>query len=174
MRTTTASGRGLDLDVDGDVGAALAAVLDGVHRRLADGGLEALEARRREAEVGDGGRDPVHRQALVAFLARDGEGGREGRRVGGVVRHAGCPPQGDERDVVLLLPVGSGEAVEVVEQPVEQLAAGVVDGHRLAQAREAEHLLRRVVGLDEAVRVEQDVAAGGDDALGLLVADVRP
>ena len=87
--------------------------------------------------------------------------------------HAGGPPQGDERDVVLLLPVGPGERVERVEQAVEQLAAGVVDGHRLAQAREAVHLLRRVVGLDQAVRVEQDVAARGDDALGLLVADVR-
>ena len=63
--------------------------------------------------------------------------------------------------------------MERLEQPIEQLAAGVVDGHRLAQAREAVHLLVRVVGLDEAVRVEQDVAARGDDALGLLVVDVR-
>ena len=38
-------------------------------------------------------------------------------------RHAGRPPQGDERDVVLLLPVGAGEPVERVEQAVEQLAA---------------------------------------------------
>ncbi len=89
------------------------------------------------------------------------------------VGHAGRAPQGDERDVVLLLPVGAGEPWSVVEQAVEQLAAGVVDGHRLAQAREAVHLAGRVVGLDEAVRVEQDVAARRDDALGLLVADAR-
>ena len=92
-----------------------------------------------------------------------------GRRSG----HAGGPAEGDERDVVLLLPVGPGEPVERVEQPVEQLAAGVVDGHLLAQPREAVHLLVRVVGLDEPVRVEQDVAARSDDPLGLLVRDVR-
>ena len=76
-----------------------------------------------------------------------------------LVGHPGGPSQGDERDVVLLLPVRAGEPVERVEQPIEQLAPGVVDGHLLAQAREAVHLLVRVVGLDEAVGVEQDVAA---------------
>ena len=55
--------------------------------------------------------------------------------------------------------------MQVVQQAVEKLAAGIVDRHRLAQAREPEHLRCRVVGLDEAVRIEQDVAARGDDAL---------
>ncbi len=88
-------------------------------------------------------------------------------------RHAGGAAEGDERDVVLLLPCRAGEPVQRVEQPVEQLAAGVVDGHLLAQAREAVHLLVGVVGLDEAVGVEQDVAARVDDPFGLLVDDAR-
>ena len=40
-----------------------------------------------------------------------------------------------------------------------------------AQPVEAEHLARAVMGLDEAVAVEQDVAARFDDPLDLLIAD---
>ena len=79
--------------------------------------------------------------------------------------------QGDEGDVVLLLPVRTGEPVQGVEEPIEQLAAGVVHDHLLAQAREAVHLPVRVVCLDESVGVEQDVASRSDDRLGLLVLD---
>ena len=64
-----------------------------------------------------------------------------------------------------MFPVGPGEFVQVVQQAVEELAAGIVDRHRLAKAREPEHLRCRIVGLDEAVRIEQHVAARGDDAL---------
>ena len=86
---------------------------------------------------------------------------------------AGGATQGDHGDVVLLLVVRAGEGVQGLEQPVQQVAAGIVEAQGLAQPVEAEHLARRVVRLDEAVAVEQDVAVGGDRRLGLLVDDAR-
>ena len=65
-RTTTSVGRHRDVDVERDVVAALAAVLDGVHGGLADRRLQPLQAVRRQAEVGHGGGHAVHRLALVA------------------------------------------------------------------------------------------------------------
>ena len=64
-----------DVHVERDVLAALRAVLDGVHRGLADRRLQALQPVRRQAEVRDGGRDPVHRLALVALEAGERERG---------------------------------------------------------------------------------------------------
>ena len=65
--------RHLDVDLDRDRRVVPAAVLDGVHRRLADGGLESLEARLGERQRLDGLGDPVHGHALVALLAGDDE-----------------------------------------------------------------------------------------------------
>ena len=118
--------------------------------------------------------DPVHGDALVARLAGQLEARRVvsvGRFVGAIRRSgAGRAPERHERDVVLLLPARAGERMEAFEQ-LDRAARcrQFVDRHRLAQAREAVHLAARVVRLDEAVRVEQDVVAGADDGLALLV-----
>ena len=65
-----------------------------------------------QAEVRDSRRDTIHDETLVAFFARDREldqGRFDGERLG----HAGCTAQGDQRDVVFLLPVRSRERVSV-------------------------------------------------------------
>ena len=58
------------LDLDRDLGPALVAVLDRVHRGLGHGGLEPLDATGFEPERLDRVEDALHRLALVAGLAR--------------------------------------------------------------------------------------------------------
>ena len=86
--------------------------------------------------------------------------------------HARGATERDERDVVFLLHARTGKGVELVEQPVEERAAGVVSRHRLAQAREAVHLAAGAMLLDHPVRVQQHRVTLADEALGLLVRDI--
>src|SRR3954454_5074539 len=62
---------------DRAVGAVLGAVLHGVHRRLADGGLEPLEAGLGDPERRDRGGHMLDRPALVALGAGDLELGEQ-------------------------------------------------------------------------------------------------
>src|SRR6267143_7155086 len=60
-----------DLEMNGKFGVALVAVLDRVHRRLGDRGLEPVEPAAGEVEAFDAGGDAFHRLTLVAAHARD-------------------------------------------------------------------------------------------------------
>ena len=122
-----------DLDLDRQLLAALVAVLDRVHRRLGDGGLELLEPARLEPERRHGGGDALHRLALVARPARDR--GRPRSSAGAPRRVGGAAAERDERDVVLLLPAGAGEALEAREQAVDQLVAARDELARAAASR---------------------------------------
>ena len=140
MRTTRSSATTVDVDLDRDGGIVLAAVLDGVHGRLADGGLEPLQAGLGQGQRGDGLGHAVHGLALVALLAGEDDveqaasarlDGRACLGLGGSgvavgeSRLRGHPvaPQGDHGDVVLLLPAAADEGVELVEDGVDDLAA---------------------------------------------------
>src|SRR5207248_10908911 len=94
-------------DVDRQGGVAVVAVFDRVHRGLGDRGLEALEAGRLEADVLYRLGDALHDLALVARRARLVELEEHVRAV--LRRRTG---EGDEGDVVLLLPVRAGELLE--------------------------------------------------------------
>src|SRR5919198_5738576 len=152
-------------DADRQLRARVVAMLDGVHGRLADRGLEPLQPRAGQAELGDRLGHPVDRQALVADLAGDVELGQQ------PLPHRARPAlQGDQGDVVLLLPVRAGELRELLQQPVDQrlAASGGLADHG-GDPREAEHLAVRAVRLGQAVGVEQDRVAGPEGGLLLLV-----
>src|SRR5215210_1820616 len=78
--------------------------------------------------------------------------------------------ESDQRDVVLLLPVLAGEAGELGEEEADQRrAARAVSPYQALQPGEAEHLTLRIVRLDEAVAVEQEVIPRGENGFFLLV-----
>ena len=142
----------------GQLLAALVAVLDRVHRRLGDGGLQLLEPPRLEAERRDRGGDALHRLALVARPARDAE--RDVERPARRRAPAALRAERDERDVVLLLPARAGEALRgstsrpsISSSPLATNSAsrGVPYISRVGRVR-----------LGDAVGVEQQRLAGGD------------
>ena len=127
----------------------------------------------------DGLGDALHRGPLVAdgALDREGEerldgGSSAARRAGAGTSsrvtgtsgrasdHAPSPAPAERRRVTSVMSSscstpGPVNAWQLVEHAVEERAAGVVGGHRLAQAREAVHLAAGAVLLDEAVGVEE-------------------
>ena len=67
----------------------------------------------------------------------------------------GRPLEGDQGDVVLLLPVRPGEPIELAQEELDELRAAGASVHEFRQPREAEHLALGIVGLDQAVAVQQ-------------------
>src|SRR3990170_8684845 len=73
----------------------------------------------------------------------------------GTGRGCGLPLEGDQRDVILLLPALSGKSGELGEQVLDQTRAAGVVYHEGLQARDTEHLALRAVGFHQPVAVEQ-------------------
>ena len=96
-------------DPDRHVGPIGRAVFDGIHRRLADRGLQALEAIGGQAKVCDGCGDSIHGDALGRARTRQLDveqrparrSGGHGRLGLGDHRRGTGPRQGDERDAGL-------------------------------------------------------------------------
>src|SRR3712207_9398898 len=69
--------------------------------------------------------------------------------------------EGDQGDVVLLLPVLAGKAGELGEEEADQRRAPrAVGPHQALQPREAEHLAPLIVRLDEAVARSEERRVG--------------
>src|SRR5713101_3449223 len=156
-----------DLETDRQLGAALIPVLDRIHRRLGNSGLESLEPPAGECDVADARRDAFHRLTLVAADARDLE----------LIEHVHLwdtlgPDERDEGDVVLLLPGRAGESSEIVQQLVDQRLTRLEATDELPHSRKAEHVPLRIVRLGQAVAVQQQPLTGVEDGLLLLVTHV--
>ena len=143
--------RGVDhADRHRAVGAVLVAVLHRVHRRLGHRGLQALEAGRLQPQAGHGAprRAPIASRSLPGSLASSNSASTRPLDSADTDAGAGRALQGDHRDVVLLLGVGTGEGLEVGEHVVDQLPAAGRPGHGLLEPREAEHVALGVVRLE--------------------------
>src|SRR5215211_5385141 len=99
------------------------------------------------------------------------------RRQPGVLRSSswgGGTLERKEGDIVLLLPAFSNEGVELPQEKVPQrsLLSSVLC-YLLPKPGEAEHLALGVVGLYQAVAIEEGYFAGVQDGLLLLIAHLR-
>src|SRR5437867_10005359 len=110
---------GADLEADRQLGAGLIAVLDRVHRRFGDRGLESLEPSAGNVDLADGRSHALHRLSLVPADARELELVEDAN-----VGDACGPDERYERDVVLLLPGGAGEPAKIVEKLIDERLTG--------------------------------------------------
>ena len=161
-------------DLDRQVGPVAVAVLDGVHRRLGDGGLQRAPGAGtgRRPSAGDGLGHPVASPALVAGLARHREL-RPGRCSASRRPSAlASPSRRRQRSSVTRVmssscsssgPMNSAELGRarrsISASPPRASPA------RRGHPREAEHLPLGVVRLDQPVAVEQHVSPGSRHGL---------